>query len=78
MVEFALPANSKVVEGKTHKAPAGAKNVRVFKVYRYDPDAGGNPRLDSFEIDMDLPASCTKKTASSSSAATSPIRTSDD
>ncbi|MDP6572351.1 MAG: succinate dehydrogenase iron-sulfur subunit [Rhodospirillales bacterium] len=53
MVEFALPANSKVVEGKTHKAPPGAKNVRVFKVYRYDPDDGGNPRLDSFEVDMD-------------------------
>ena len=53
MVEFALPANSKVVKGKTHKAPADAKNVRVFKVYRYDPDDGGNPRLDSFEVDMD-------------------------
>ena len=53
MVEFALPANSKVVEGKTHKAPAGTKNIRVFKVYRYDPDDGGNPRLDSFEVDMD-------------------------
>ena len=53
MVEFALPANSKVVKGKTHKAPADANNVRVFKVYRYDPDDGGNPRLDSFEVDMD-------------------------
>ena len=53
MVEFVLPANSKVVEGKSHKAPDGAKNVRVFKVYRYDPDGGGNPRLDSFEVDMD-------------------------
>ena len=53
MVEFALPANSKVVKGKTHKAPADAKNVRVFKVYRYDPDDGTNPRLDSFEVDMD-------------------------
>lgn len=53
MVEFALPANSRVQPGKAHKAPAGAKNVKVFKIYRYDPDADANPRLDSFEIDLD-------------------------
>ena len=38
---------------KVHKAPAGAKNLRTFKVYRYDPDGGENPRVDSFELDMD-------------------------
>ena len=53
MVEFALPANSRVQPGKSHKAAAGAKNVKVFKIYRYDPDSGSNPRLDSFEIDLD-------------------------
>ncbi len=53
MVEFALPANSRVQPGKVHKAPAGAKRVKVFKIYRYDPDAGANPRLDSYEIDLD-------------------------
>ena len=53
MVQFMLPAGSRVVEGKTTKADAGAKRVRRFKVYRYDPDSGGNPRLDTFEIDMD-------------------------
>ncbi len=53
MVEFMLPAASRVVEGKTIKAVAGAKRVRRFKVYRYDPDAGGNPRLDTFELDLD-------------------------
>ena len=35
------------------KAPAGAKNVRVFKIYRYDPDSNENPRLDTYEVDMD-------------------------
>jgi succinate dehydrogenase / fumarate reductase, iron-sulfur subunit len=35
------------------KAPAGAKNVRVFKIYRYDPDSTENPRLDTYEVDMD-------------------------
>jgi succinate dehydrogenase / fumarate reductase iron-sulfur subunit len=53
MAEFSLPANSVVKEGKTFKAPAGAKNVKKFKIYRYDPDAGENPRLDTFEIDLD-------------------------
>jgi succinate dehydrogenase / fumarate reductase iron-sulfur subunit len=52
MVEFALPPNSRVVEGKTFKAPAGARNVKVFRIYRYDPDGEGNPRLDTFEVDL--------------------------
>ncbi|MDA1309854.1 MAG: succinate dehydrogenase iron-sulfur subunit [Proteobacteria bacterium] len=53
MAEFTLPANSKVKIGNTHKAPEGAKRVRAFKIYRYDPDKGENPRLDTFEIDLD-------------------------
>lgn len=53
MVEFALPANSKVQPGKTHAAPSGAKRVRKFKIYRYDPDSESNPRLDTFEVDLD-------------------------
>ena len=54
MVEFNLPANSKIGKnGKTHKAAAGTANVRSFQVYRYDPDSGENPRLDTFEVDMD-------------------------
>jgi succinate dehydrogenase / fumarate reductase iron-sulfur subunit len=53
MVEFTLPANSKVTPGKTHGAPDGAGNTKVFKIYRYDPDSGDTPRLDSFEVDMD-------------------------
>ncbi len=53
MVEFSLPPGSDPVEGKTFKAPAGAKNVKKFKIYRYDPDAGTNPRIDTFEVDLD-------------------------
>ena len=53
MVEFTLPKNSKVKPGRTHKAPAGGKNIRKFKVYRYDPDSGENPRIDTYELDMD-------------------------
>ena len=53
MAEFNLPANSRVTEGKTFKAPAGSKNIKTFKIYRYDPDTKENPRVDRYEIDMD-------------------------
>ena len=53
MAEFSLPANSKVGKGKTYKAPAGAKRVKEFKVYRWSPDDGKNPVTDTFEIDLD-------------------------
>ncbi len=53
MVEFTLPPESRVVAGRTFKAPAGAARVRRFQIYRFDPEADGNPRLDTFEIDLD-------------------------
>jgi succinate dehydrogenase / fumarate reductase, iron-sulfur subunit len=52
MAEFSLPANSKIREGKAYPAPAGAKNVRRFRIYRYDPDTGENPRTDTYDIDL--------------------------
>ena len=51
MAEFRLPADSRVTEGKLFPAPAGAKEVKRFKIYRWDPEGDGNPRLDTFEID---------------------------
>ena len=53
MAEFALPANSKVRKGETHKAAKAGGNVKTFKIYRWDPDSGENPRLDSYEVDLD-------------------------
>jgi len=53
MARFTLPANSIVGSGKTHPAPEQAKRVRVFKIYRYDPDSGENPRLDTYPVDLD-------------------------
>lgn len=51
MAEFRLPKNSRPQKtGKVHKAD-GAAAVKTFKVYRYDPDKGENPRFDTFEID---------------------------
>ena len=53
MAEFSLPANSKVKEGRVFKAEAGAKRVRSFKIYRWSPDDGQNPSIDTYEIDLD-------------------------
>jgi succinate dehydrogenase / fumarate reductase iron-sulfur subunit len=53
MAKFTLPANSRVKKGKTWDAPAGATNVRAFKIYRWDPDTGDNPRTDTYNIDID-------------------------
>lgn len=48
---------SRVGVGKTWSAPVGAVRVKAFQVYRYDPDAsagaGANPRMDTFEVDLD-------------------------
>jgi succinate dehydrogenase / fumarate reductase iron-sulfur subunit len=53
MAEFSLPANSVVKKGTTHKASSDAGDPRTFKIYRYDPDSGENPRYDRYEIDLD-------------------------
>jgi succinate dehydrogenase / fumarate reductase iron-sulfur subunit len=53
MVELALPANSRVTAGTTHPAPTGASNTRTFRIYRWNPDDGKNPRMDVYTVDMD-------------------------
>jgi succinate dehydrogenase / fumarate reductase iron-sulfur subunit len=53
MAEFRLPANSKIAKGKHFPAPAGAKQLKRFVVYRYDPDSGENPRMDTYEVDLE-------------------------
>ncbi len=51
MAAFRLPRNSTVTAGKLHIA-SNAKRARRFSIYRYDPDGGANPRLDTYEVDM--------------------------
>ena len=53
MAQFRLPPNSRIRKGRHFPAPEGAGNVRRFVVYRYDPDSGENPRLDTYDIDLD-------------------------
>ena len=52
MAEFTLPANSKIGVGDTYAA-TGATNIKTFKVYRWTPEDGKNPRIDTYEVDMD-------------------------
>jgi succinate dehydrogenase / fumarate reductase iron-sulfur subunit len=51
MAELRLPANSRVVKGVTHAAPPGARELRTLRIYRFNPDSGANPRLDTFRLD---------------------------
>ncbi len=53
MVEFALPKNSKIREGKTWPKPEGATNLREYRIYRWNPDDGENPSVDTYFVDMD-------------------------
>ena len=52
MVEFALPKNSKIGRGKIWPKSEGAKTVREFRIYRWNPDDGANPRVDTYHVDM--------------------------
>ena len=53
MAQFTLPKNSKITVGKQFAAAAGAKRLQKFKIYRWNPDDGQNPRTDTYEVDMD-------------------------
>lgn len=53
MVEFALPKNSTLTKGKIHDKPSGAANIREFQIYRWNPDDGKNPHVDTYYVDMD-------------------------
>ncbi len=53
MAQYRLPKNSIIMPGKTYKADGATGRIVVFQVYRFDPDTGSNPRLDSYEVDLD-------------------------
>jgi succinate dehydrogenase / fumarate reductase iron-sulfur subunit len=58
MVELMLPKNSRVKKGKVWPAETAAngkkpKRSKEFKVYRYDPDKGENPSVDTYTVDLD-------------------------
>ena len=50
---FHTTAHSRIQRGKIWPVPAGGSRVKAFEIYRYDPEQPGNPRLDTFEVDLD-------------------------
>ena len=57
MVQFTLPKGSKPKKGKVWEGPKAAngkkaKRTKEFRVYRYDPVDGGNPRIDTYTVDL--------------------------
>jgi succinate dehydrogenase / fumarate reductase iron-sulfur subunit len=53
VAEFRLPPNSRIRKGRHFAAQDGLTNVKRFAVYRYNPDSGDNPRIDTYDVDMD-------------------------
>jgi succinate dehydrogenase iron-sulfur subunit len=51
MVAFTLPRNSKIQPGKVWPKPDG-RDLREFRIYRWSPDEGQNPRVDTYYIDV--------------------------
>ena len=52
MAEFFLPKKSVPKKGRDWP-PEEGKRLRTFRIYRYDPDSGANPRFDKYTIDLD-------------------------
>jgi len=53
MVQLTLPTNSRPTAGKTWPKPAGAKRLKEFRIYRWNPDETKNPRIDTYFVDRD-------------------------
>ncbi|MGC2083304.1 MAG: succinate dehydrogenase iron-sulfur subunit [Bradyrhizobium sp.] len=50
---FGVPPASRIEQGRTWPAPRGATRIKRFDVYRYDPDSEQNPRIDTYQVDLD-------------------------
>src|SRR5215471_11746388 len=53
MVEFTLPKNSKITEGRKWPRTSHATHVSEFRIYRWNPDDGQNPSVDTYYVDVD-------------------------
>lgn len=53
MVQLRLPPNSSIKKGKTFPSPTKSARMKLFHIYRYDPDDKENPRLDTYELNLE-------------------------
>jgi succinate dehydrogenase / fumarate reductase, iron-sulfur subunit len=53
MAEFRLPKNSRITDGKAWPKPEGASTLTEFRIYRWNPDDGANPKIDTYWVDRE-------------------------
>ena len=53
MAEFFASPEQQDHEGPRPGKAEEGKRLKTFKIYRYDPDTGANPRFDLYTIDLD-------------------------
>src|SRR2546429_498658 len=51
MVQLTLPRNSKIKSGKAWNKPKSRRGWTEFRVYRWNPDDGQNPRIDTYWVE---------------------------
>ena len=49
--ELTLPRNSRVKTGKTWNKPQARQGWKEFRIYRWNPDDGQNPRMDTYWVE---------------------------
>ena len=51
--KLGVTPESRIERGRTWPTPKRATRVKTLEVYRYDPDTGENPRMDTYKVDLD-------------------------
>ena len=52
MVSLTLPRNSQITQGKAWPKQKGSR-LKEFRIYRWNPEDGANPRVDTYVVDLD-------------------------
>jgi succinate dehydrogenase / fumarate reductase iron-sulfur subunit len=52
MVSLTLPRHSEIKEGKSWPKQKGSR-LKEFQIYRWNPEDGANPRVDTYYVDLD-------------------------
>lgn len=50
---FEVSPESRIEPARTWSGPKGFLRRKAFEIDQYDPDTGGNPCLDTFQVDLD-------------------------
>lgn len=50
---FGVAANSRIRNGRTWPNPAEGARLKAFRIYRFDPDSGMGPTIDTYFVDVD-------------------------